>query len=135
MLTISPFSTKAIGPPTAASGATCPILGPLVAPENLPSVINIVESPNPAPIIAPVTANISCIPGPPFGPSYLIITTSPSITFPDVIALNASLSPLYTFAGPSCFICLVPATLNTAPSGAKLPFNMTNPPVELLGVL
>ena len=49
------------------------------------------------------------------------------------IALNASLSPSYTLAGPSCLICLVPATLNTAPSGAKFPFNIIKPPVRLLG--
>ena len=31
---ISPSSIKAIGPPTAASGDTCPIEAPLDAPEN-----------------------------------------------------------------------------------------------------
>ena len=37
---ISPSSIKAIGPPTAASGDTCPIEAPLEAPEKRPSVIN-----------------------------------------------------------------------------------------------
>ncbi len=36
---VSPSFTNAIGPPAAASGATCPIHGPLVPPENRPSVI------------------------------------------------------------------------------------------------
>jgi hypothetical protein len=39
----SPSSTKAIGPPSTASGDTCPIAGPRVAPEYLPSVIKAVE--------------------------------------------------------------------------------------------
>ena len=44
---ISPFLSKAIGPPTDASGPTCPIQKPLVAPENLPSVISATFSPLP----------------------------------------------------------------------------------------
>ena len=40
-----------------------------VAPLNLPSVISAIESPIPCPTSAPVTASISRIPGPPFGPS------------------------------------------------------------------
>ena len=39
-------STNAIGPPTAASGETCPIAGPLDAPENLPSVIRAILADN-----------------------------------------------------------------------------------------
>ena len=66
---ISPSSIKAIFPPTAASGETCPIAAPLVAPENLPSVISATEFPKPLPIIAEVGFSISLIPGPPFGPS------------------------------------------------------------------
>ena len=66
---ISPSSIKAIGPPTAASGDTCPIEAPLEAPEKRPSVINATESPSPIPAIAEVGFNISRIPGPPFGPS------------------------------------------------------------------
>ena len=41
MLMISPSSTSAIGPPTAASGDTCPMDAPLDAPLKRPSVINI----------------------------------------------------------------------------------------------
>ena len=37
---MSPFFNKPIGPPTDASGPMCPIQKPLVAPENLPSVIS-----------------------------------------------------------------------------------------------
>ena len=35
---VSPSRTAAIGPPCAASGATCPAIKPCVAPENRPSV-------------------------------------------------------------------------------------------------
>lgn len=42
----SSFSTKAIGPPSEASGDTCPIAGPRVAPEKRPSVINAMVSTN-----------------------------------------------------------------------------------------
>ena len=66
---ISPSSIKAIGPPTAASGDTCPIEAPLEAPEKRPSVINATESPSHIPAIAEVGFNISLIQGPPFGPS------------------------------------------------------------------
>jgi len=66
---ISPSSTSAIGPPTAASGETCPMDAPRLAPENLPSVIRATDDPSPIPAIADVGFNISRIPGPPFGPS------------------------------------------------------------------
>ena len=36
---ISPLRKSPIGPPTEASGPTCPMQKPLVAPENLPSVM------------------------------------------------------------------------------------------------
>jgi dihydroxy-acid dehydratase len=76
------------------SGATRgPMIGHVVAPENLPSVIKSVDSPSPAPIIAPVTANISCIPGPPLGPSYRITNTSPWSISPFVTASKAARSP------------------------------------------
>ena len=42
-----PEAKLAIGPPTAASGPTWPTQKPLVAPENLPSVINATFSPFP----------------------------------------------------------------------------------------
>ena len=46
---MSPFLSNAIGPPNAASGPTCPTQKPLVAPENLPSVIKATFSPLPCP--------------------------------------------------------------------------------------
>ncbi|MNR29633.1 hypothetical protein D3C85_1470310 [compost metagenome] len=64
----SPSFTKAIVPPTKASGVMCPTTKPCVPPENLPSVIKATEFPNPAPIMAEVGFSISGIPGPPFGP-------------------------------------------------------------------
>ena len=42
---VSPSRTAAIGPPCAASGATCPAIKPCVAPENRPSVRKATESP------------------------------------------------------------------------------------------
>ena len=66
---VSPSRTMAIGPPLAASGATCPAIMPRVAPENRPSVSSATDSPSPAPMMAAVTASISRMPGPPLGPS------------------------------------------------------------------
>ena len=65
----SPSATNAMGPPSTASGATCPTQNPWVPPENRPSVTSAASAPRPAPFMAPVTASISRIPGPPFGPS------------------------------------------------------------------
>lgn len=65
----SPSSTSAIGPASTASGATWPTQKPCVPPENRPSVTSAASAPRPAPFMAPVTASISRIPGPPFGPS------------------------------------------------------------------
>ena len=48
----SPSRTKAIGPPSTASGATCPMHSPVVPPENRPSVISRTSLPSPAPLIA-----------------------------------------------------------------------------------
>ena len=47
MLMISPSSTSAIGPPTAASGDTCPMDAPLDAPLKRPSVIRLQKIPVP----------------------------------------------------------------------------------------
>ena len=44
---ISPSSRSAIGPPTAASGETCPIAAPLDAPLKRPSVISATVDPRP----------------------------------------------------------------------------------------
>src|SRR3954466_13944676 len=65
----SPSRTNAIGPPSVASGAMWPMQGPVVPPEKRPSVSSRTSLPSPAPLIAPVTASISRMPGPPLGPS------------------------------------------------------------------
>ena len=65
----SPARTNAIGPASTASGATWPTQNPVVPPENRPSVRSMTSLPSPAPLIAPVIASISRIPGPPLGPS------------------------------------------------------------------
>ena len=57
----------------------CPTTNPWEPPENLPSVKKATLSPNPCPIIADVGFNISRIPGPPTGPSYLTTITSPDL--------------------------------------------------------
>ena len=66
---ISPSSANAIAPPSAASGETCPMLRPEVPPENLPSVNKAQDFPSPFDFKYVVGYSISCIPGPPFGPS------------------------------------------------------------------
>ncbi|SKV30143.1 Uncharacterised protein [Mycobacteroides abscessus subsp. abscessus] len=65
----SPSRTKAMGPPSTASGAICPTHRPVVPPEKRPSVISSTSLPRPAPLMAPVIASISRMPGPPLGPS------------------------------------------------------------------
>lgn len=69
--------TRAMGPPSWASGTTCPMTNPWDAPENRPSVMKPTESPRPAPMMAAVGVSISGIPGPPFGPSYRMTMTAP----------------------------------------------------------
>ena len=119
----SSSSTKANGPPTIASGETCPMQGPLVPPEKRPSVIKATELSRPIPTSAAVGDNISLIPGPPRGPSYLIIITDPLEIFLSMIAFIASSSLPNTFAEPlktiissASALCLI-----TAPSGAIFP--------------
>ena len=46
---LSPSRTNAIGPPSVALGATWPTEGPVVPPENRPSVISKISRPRPAP--------------------------------------------------------------------------------------
>ena len=43
----SPSATNAIGPPSTASGATCPTQKPCVPPENRPSVMSAASAPRP----------------------------------------------------------------------------------------
>ncbi len=49
----SPSSINAMGPPSTASGATCPTQSPVLPPEKRPSVKSNVDLPRPAPLIAP----------------------------------------------------------------------------------
>jgi len=53
----SPGRSKAIGPPTAASGETCPMQAPWVAPEKRPSVMRETLSFRPRPMMAEVGAD------------------------------------------------------------------------------
>ncbi len=128
MSMMSPSSRAARGPPTAASGATCPTIRPCVAPEKRPSVTIATESPRPSPTIAAVTCSISRMPGPPFGPSYRITTVSPGLIRPAETAANASSSRLKTRAGPRCEVGVCAVIFTTAPSGARFPRRTTRPP-------
>src|SRR5579863_1966059 len=55
----SPSATKAMGPPSTASGATWPTQNPWVPPEKRPSVTSAQSPPRPTPFMAPVMASIS----------------------------------------------------------------------------
>ena len=56
-------------PPSAASGETWPMLRPDVPPLKRPSVTSAQALPSPFPFRNDVGYSISCMPGPPFGPS------------------------------------------------------------------
>src|SRR6187551_3415155 len=129
----SPSRIAAIGPPLAASGATWPTIKPRVAPEKRPSVSSATSSPSPSPTIAAVTCSISRIPGPPTGPSLRITTMSPGRIACSLTARKQSSSDSKTRAGPTCFLRSVPASLTTAPSGARLPRRIAKPPSLLSG--
>ena len=66
---IADAAISAMFPPAAASGLTCPIAAPRVAPEKRPSVIRATELPRPMPMMEEVGFSISRMPGPPLGPS------------------------------------------------------------------
>ncbi len=85
---------------------------------------------NPIPAMAEVGDNISCMPGPPFGPSYRTITMCPGFTFPPIIPAMASGSDSNMMAFPSLTI-ISGATADcftTAPPGARFPRRMASPP-------
>ena len=118
---ISSSFTNAIVPPSKASGAICPTTKPCVPPLNLPSVIKATLFPNPAPIKAEVGFNISGIPGPPFGPTYRMTTTSPTLIFLSSIPWINSFSPSNTLAGPVNFSPSFPVIFATEPLIARFP--------------
>ena len=131
---MSPSRIAAMGPPSAASGDTWPIIRPRVAPLKRPSVSSATESPKPSPTIAPVTASISRVPGPPFGPSLRITTTSPAFTRLAFTAAMASSSDSKTRAGPRWLSRSCPLIFATHPSGDRFPRRITSPPVALSGL-
>ena len=51
MVMMSPFFSRPIGPPSAASGETWPMHAPRVPPLNRPSVISATLSPRPRPMM------------------------------------------------------------------------------------
>ena len=78
MLILSPSSTIAIGPLSAASGEIWPTKHPLFVPEKRPSVTTAVDVCSSMPYRYFNALYISTIPGPPLRPSYLMTTTSAS---------------------------------------------------------
>ncbi len=78
---------------------------------------------------APVIASISRIPGPPFGPSYRMTTTSPAVMVPSSSASIAARSRSNTRAVPSNTDSSKPADFTTAPPGAREPRRIVIPPV------
>src|SRR5260221_693801 len=73
------------------------------------------------------------MPGPPAGPSLRITTMSPARIPCSLTARKHSSSDSKTLAGPTCFLRSVPASLTTAPSGARLPWRIARPPSALSG--
>ena len=132
----SPSSTMAMGPPSMASGETCPMAAPRVPPENLPSVIKATSASSPIPAMTDVGTNISRIPGPPLGPSYRIITTSPFFIFPAMMSEVASSSLSNTRAVPS-WRSIRRATADcftTHPEAARFPNSTASPPCLWYGL-
>ena len=130
MTIVSSSWTSARAPPLAASGEMCPIDSPEVPPENRPSVTSAQARPRPLPFRKEVGYSISCIPGPPRGPSYLMTTTSPAVTRPARIPSTASSCDSKTRAGPENVHSSsgTPAVFTTAPSVARFPYSMHSPP-------
>ena len=82
-----------------------------------------------------VGCSISCIPGPPAGPSYSTTRTSPACSVLLRITDTASSWDSTTLAGPEKwkFSSDTPAVLNTDPSGAMFPRSTTRPPSAVAG--
>mmetsp|Transcript_30772 Transcript_30772/g.99199 ORF Transcript_30772/g.99199 Transcript_30772/m.99199 type:complete len:228 (-) Transcript_30772:922-1605(-) len=133
MRMVSPDSTRAMGPPSTASGATWPMQKPWVPPEKRPSVTRATFSERPAPTMAEVGVSISGMPGPPFGPWYRTTTTAPGGTSCRSMARRTSSSESKTCAGPSKLRPSLPVILPTAPSGARDPLSTARCPSALTG--
>lgn len=131
----SPFLIIDIGPFSIASGDMCPMAAPLVAPLNLPSVISATSPFSLLPLILEVGVSISLIPGPPFGPSYLMTITSPLLILLLSMAFTHSSSLLNTFAFPLNFIIFLDTAVcfTTAPFGAMFPYSIFIPPCLCTG--
>mmetsp|Transcript_21366 Transcript_21366/g.39993 ORF Transcript_21366/g.39993 Transcript_21366/m.39993 type:complete len:324 (-) Transcript_21366:35-1006(-) len=128
----SPVSTSAMGPPTAASGETCPMMNPCEPPENRPSVIRATSLPRPAPMITLVGVSISGMPGPPLGPSLRMMITSPFCTSLFSTPRSMASSWSYTRARPEKRRPSLPVILATEPSGASDPYRMLMCPDSLI---
>mmetsp|Transcript_27655 Transcript_27655/g.110745 ORF Transcript_27655/g.110745 Transcript_27655/m.110745 type:complete len:383 (-) Transcript_27655:695-1843(-) len=130
----SPSRTRAIGPPSWASGVTWPMQKPCEPPEKRPSVMSAVTSPRPAPMMAEVGVSISGSPGPPLGPSYRMTTTEPGGICFSARAASMASSESKTFAVPVNDSPSLPVILATAPSGQRFPRMIWRCPVGLMGV-
>ena len=85
-------------------------------------------------MIAAVGLSISGIPGPPFGPSYRMTTTSPFFTSPILMPLLASCSQSNTRALPTKVKPSFPVIFATHPSSARFPLNILICPLALIGL-
>ena len=72
-------------------------------------------------MMADVGVSISGMPGPPFGPSYRMMTMSPFRMRPAFSPSSISSSASNTRAGPWKYVPSLPVILATAPCGARFP--------------
>ena len=91
---VSPFSTSPIGPPTAASGETCPMHGPRVPPLNLPSVTTGDRFAQPHSCNGRCQSQHLSHSWATLRPSYRMTTTFPALTSPFIIPAMDSSSEL-----------------------------------------
>mmetsp|Transcript_16173 Transcript_16173/g.21412 ORF Transcript_16173/g.21412 Transcript_16173/m.21412 type:complete len:205 (-) Transcript_16173:1068-1682(-) len=110
------------------------MMNPWLPPENRPSVISATSLPRPAPMITLVGVSISGIPGPPFGPSYRIIITSPFLTSLFSTPRSMSSSRSKTRATPLNLNPSLPVIFATDPPGAREPYKILIWPESLIAL-
>ena len=133
--TTSPSRRAAIGPPRAASGATCPAISPRVAPEKRPSVMSATR-------VAEAGAHQCRRHGEHLahaGPAARALVADRQRrrrigSVPERTAADAASSLSKTRARTrELSDGRTRPALTTAPSGARLPLRITRPPVGLIG--
>ena len=109
------------------------MLSPEVPPLKRPSVTSAHALPRPLPFRNEVGYSISCMPGPPFGPSYEITTTSPASIWSAMMASHAASCEWKTRAAPSNFQddSSTPAVFTMQPSVGDVAVEHGQPAVRL----